>query len=91
METIDIIIYTTLGLSVLLNIILLYRGIRLVKTIEDLQDMLVDTNEDVITALETMEEEMKQIDIRGSFESDDEVGVVFNELKQTIERYKTRF
>ena len=87
----EIIIYIVLGLSVLLNIILLYRGIRMVRAIEDLQDMLVDTNEDVITALETMEEEMKQIDIRGSFESDDEVGVVFNELKKTIEKYKERF
>jgi hypothetical protein len=87
----EIITYIVIGILGLLNIILLYRGIRLVKTIEDLQDMLVDTNEDVITALETMEQEMKQIDIRGSFESDDEVGVVFNELKNTIERYKTRF
>jgi hypothetical protein len=87
----EIITYIVIGILGLLNIILLYRGIRLVKTIEDLQDMLVDTNEDVITALETMEQEMKQIDIRGSFESDDEVGVVFNELKNIIERYKTRF
>lgn len=87
----EILIYTLLGLSIILNIILLYRGIRMVLTIENLQDMLVDTNEDVIKALETMQEEMKQIDIRGSFESDDEVGVVFKELKDTIERYKTRF
>lgn len=87
----ELLIYIGLGISVILNVILLYRGIRMVRAIEDLQDMLVDTNEDVITALETMQEEMKQIDIRGSFESDDEVGVVFNELKNTIERYKTRF
>lgn len=84
-------IYIVIGLSGLLNIILLYRGIILVRNIEDLQDTLVETNDDVITTLETMEQEMKQIDIRGSFESDDEVGAVFNELKNTIERYKTRF
>mgnify|MGYP001096258245 CR=1 FL=1 len=87
----ELLIYIGLGISGILNIILLYRGIRLVRNIEDLQDMLVDTNEDVITSLEKMQEEMKQIDIRGSFESDDEVGVVFTELKNTIERYKTRF
>lgn len=87
----EILIYILLGLSIILNIILLYRGIRMVLTIENLQDMLVDTNEDVTKALETMQEEMNQIDIRGSFESDDEVGVVFKELKDTIERYKTRF
>ncbi len=84
----ELLIYIGLGISVILNIILLYRGIRMVRAIEELQDMLVDTNEDVITALETMEEEMKQIDIRGSFESDDEVGVVFTELKDIIEKYK---
>jgi len=39
--------------------------------------------------LEKMLEEMREIDIRGSFESDDEVGVVFKELKDTIEKYKT--
>jgi hypothetical protein len=87
----EILLYTLLGLSIILNVILLYRGIRLVRNIEDLQDMVVDANEDVITSLETMQEEMKQIDIRGSFESDDEVGVVFNELKNIIERYKSRY
>jgi hypothetical protein len=34
--------------------------------------------------------EMKQIDLKGSFESDDEVGVVFSELKNTIESYKNK-
>jgi hypothetical protein len=87
----EIVLYTTLGLSIILNIILLYRGIRLVRNIEDLQDMVVDVNEDVITSLETMQEEMRQIDIRGSFESDDEVGAVFSELKNVIERYKSRY
>lgn len=85
------IIYIVLGLSVILNIVLLYRGIKMVKSIEDLQDMVVDINEEVITSLDNMSNEMKQIDIRGSFESDDEVGVVFNELKNIIEQYKTRF
>ena len=38
--------------------------------------------------LETMLEEMRQLDLKGSFESDDEVGVVFKELKDVIETYK---
>ena len=87
----EILIYTLLGLSIILNIILLYRGIRLIKNIETLQDMVVDVNEDIITSLQTMQEEMRQIDIRGSFESDDEVGTVFTELKNVIERYKKRY
>jgi hypothetical protein len=35
--------------------------------------------------------EMKELDIRGSFESDDEVGVVFKELKDVIEKYRNNF
>ena len=31
---------------------------------------------------------MRELDIKGSFESDYEVGVVFKELKDTIEKYK---
>ncbi len=31
---------------------------------------------------------MKDIDSTGAFESDDEVGSVFNQLKETIEIYK---
>jgi hypothetical protein len=31
---------------------------------------------------------MRELDLNGSFESDDEVGAVFTELKDTIETYK---
>jgi len=34
---------------------------------------------------------MQEMDIKGAFESDDEVGVVFEELKQLIETYKNNF
>ena len=40
------------------------------------------------TTLEKMLEEMRAIDIRGSFEADDEVGSVFTQLKALIEKYK---
>ena len=56
---------------------------------------MVDTiveydNKEIATQsnLESMLSKMKEIDIRGSFESDDEVGVVFKELKDIIEKYK---
>ena len=39
--------------------------------------------------LEKMLKEMRELDIKGSFESDDEVGVVFKELKDIIEKYKS--
>ena len=85
METI---LYTIIVLLTLTNIFFIVRGTQLVKQIEEIQTNYNDFSEDTISALETMLEEMRQIDIRGSFESDDEVGVVFNELKDIIEKYK---
>ena len=60
----------------------------MVSQIETLSDELDDANYSSLNSLEKMLEEMRGIDIRGSFESDDEVGVVFNELKDVIEKYK---
>jgi menaquinone-dependent protoporphyrinogen IX oxidase len=57
---------------------------------ETLEDMIIryDEREGQTTAiLEMMLKQMREIDIRGSFESDDEVGSVFTELKNLIERY----
>ena len=73
--------------------ILLIRGISLVGQIETLTniineyDYVKDTTQ---STLENMLEEMKSIDLKGSFESDDEVGVVFGELKALIETYKNQ-
>ena len=79
--------------SILFNIILLLRGINIVKQNEQLVDTIMEyDNREISTQsnLELMLSKMKEIDIRGSFESDDEVGVVFSELKETIETYKTK-
>ena len=42
-------------------------------------------NAQLETQLRTTIEEMRKIDIRGSFESDDEVGSVFGQLKAMVE------
>jgi hypothetical protein len=77
--------------SIIFNIILLIRGINFVKQNEQLKD-IIDAYDDrqlrTQEKLESMLQQMKDIDIRGSFESDDEVGAVFSELKETIETYK---
>lgn len=86
-----IIISTILAISIGLNIILFIRGIKLVKDIENLTDSVLQAEEIVEESQETLEkmlEEMRALDIKGSFEADDEVGVVFNELKTLIEKYK---
>jgi predicted PurR-regulated permease PerM len=82
-----------LPISILFNILLLIRGINLVKQNEQLVDSIQvydDRQTDTLVTLENMLGEMKEIDLKGSFESDDEVGVVFSELKNTIESYKNQ-
>lgn len=77
--------------SIIFNILLLIRGINFVKQNEQLRDAISvydDRNERTREKLESMLQNMRDIDIKGSFESDDEVGAVFSELKETIETYK---
>jgi hypothetical protein len=79
--------------SLILNIILVRRGIAYVKQNEQLTDMIKDYDirqDNTLITLENMLGEMKEIDSNGAFESDDEVGGVFTDLKNTIESYKTQ-
>lgn len=77
--------------SIIFNILLILRGINFVKQNEQLRDVISaydDRQSRTEEKLEAMLQQMRDIDIRGSFESDDEVGAVFSELKETIETYK---
>jgi hypothetical protein len=79
--------------SIIFNIILIRKGISLVKQNEELTNIIKDYDDrqdNTLIVLENMLGEMKEIDLKGSFESDDEVGVVFSELKNTIESYKNQ-
>ena len=44
-------------------------------------EFLEDWISDFIITIEKVEKELKQIDYRGSFEADDETGVIFQEIK----------
>ena len=87
METIYI-LYTIIGVLTLSNIFFMYRGTQLVRQVEDALNETSDIREETILTLEKMSNDMKEIDIRGSFENDDEVGVVFKELKSIIDKNK---
>jgi hypothetical protein len=82
------ILYIIIGVLTVSNIFFIWRGTKLVKEVEDNVNDYDELVQYSIQTLERMQTEMKEIDIRGSFESDDEVGVVFNELKDTIDKYK---
>jgi hypothetical protein len=64
---------------------------KLVGDVEKLTDSVLEAEkivDDSQSTLEKMLEEMRAIDIRGSFEADDEVGSVFTQLKALIQKYK---
>lgn len=69
-------------------IFLIRRGFRLMSEIETLQSELDDVKVETVLMMESMLSEMRSLDIRGAFESDDEVGAVFTELKDLIQKYK---
>jgi hypothetical protein len=80
-----------LPVSIIFNVLLIIRGINFVKQNEQLVDVInqydgrqIDTQ----IKVESMLEKMREIDLKGSFESDDEVGAVFTQLKDIIETYK---
>ena len=77
--------------SIIFNVLLLVRGINFVKQNEQLLDAIRDYDNrqiDTQIKVESMLAKMREIDLKGSFESDDEVGDVFTQLKEIIETYK---
>jgi predicted PurR-regulated permease PerM len=73
-----------------ISVILTIRGFNLLTRIEELEDTVTEYElKDELTkeGLESMLAQMREIDLRGSFESDDEVGSVFKQLKTIIEIY----
>ena len=85
----EIYLYIAVGVLVISNIFFILRGTQLVRQIETIANDMDNLNELTIVTLEKMLKEMREIDLKGSFESDDEVGVVFQELKNIIEKYKS--
>tara|TARA_R110000850_G_C9786012_1_gene448861 strand:+ start:112 stop:381 length:270 start_codon:yes stop_codon:yes gene_type:complete len=85
----EIYLYIAVGVLVISNIFFILRGTQLVRQIETIANDMDNLNELTIVTLEKMLKEMREIDLKGSFESDDEVGIVFQELKNIIEKYKS--
>jgi len=74
-----------IGVSVILNIVLLIGVRNLLRQNEQLEDRLVKTTNDTINSVGTAVDKMRELDNRQVFEKDDEVGVTFSELKKVIE------
>ena len=80
-----------LGVSAVLNIGLLIGVRNLLRQNEQLEDDLVGTISGVVTTITQANEKMKQADIRGSFESDNEVCSVFTELRRIVHELDEQF
>ncbi len=74
-----------------MNMILLYGVRNLLKQNEQLEDSLTEVVTDTNRTITDVVEQMKRVDIRGSFESDDEVGSVFESLKSIVEKLKEKY
>ena len=78
-------IYIILLVSVVLNITFTISIFNLLKQTEELEDTLIETTLEVKFKVSNALENLRNIDTRGSFESDDEVGATFAELKTIVE------
>jgi hypothetical protein len=95
------IFYILLSISFSINVILafvIYNLLRKLESHEDVISELEKSNEEYALLFDDMKQtlnnsasHMRQIDRLGSFESDDETGYVFKELKGIVEQLNERF
>ena len=82
-------IFTTynivIGVSAILNIVLLVGVRNLLRQNEQLEDRVVETVTTVRNRVLKALDQMRVIDTKQAFEKDDEVGVTFGQLKKIVE------
>ena len=71
-----------LEISLVLVSILFVASCYIIWNINTKLEFLEDWISDFIITIEKVQRELKQIDYRGSFEADDETGVIFQEIKE---------
>jgi len=72
------------------TIIFVWTSLRMQSLNDQLTDIIneiVEREQNTKETLEDLLQQLKEIDLRGSFESDDEVGAVFTQIKNLIEQY----
>jgi len=73
------------GISVVINIVLLIGVRNLLKQNEQLEDRLINTIDTTRKKVEDALTNMQKLDNREAFEKDDEVGVTFAGIKKIVE------
>jgi hypothetical protein len=77
--------YIIIGILSLLVIVLLYTNYNLLKKNETAEDIIVNYTQyldKISRVIEFSSKKIEQIDSRGTFKSDDEVGFFFNQIKE---------
>ena len=77
-------LYITIGFLFALSLVLGYVIIINLQKLESYEDFI----EKEITRNEALLEALRQIDERQMFEKDDDVGSIFYQIKETIEKFK---
>ncbi len=84
---------TAIIISIALNLLLGFSTFNLLRKLEKYED-LIDSNEtfiqDELKRNEALLEALREIDTRQMFEKDDEVGSIFYQIKETIEKFKQK-
>ena len=75
-----------LEISLVLMVLLFIASCYVIWNLTTKQEMLEDWIEDFIKTVEKINVDLNQADYRGSFEADDEVGIIFEEIKNIIKQ-----
>ena len=75
-----------LEISLVLMILLFVTSCYVIWNLTTKQEMLEDWITNFITTIEKIDFDLKQIDYLGSFESDDETGAIFNQIKEILKQ-----
>ena len=86
-------LYTIISILSVLVVALSFAIYNLLKKLEKYEDIIEENDIFLQTELEKNEallEALRLIDSREMFEKDDEVGSIFYQIKETIEKFKTK-
>jgi predicted Holliday junction resolvase-like endonuclease len=86
-------LYTIITILSVLVVALSFAIYNLLQKLEKYEDIIEDNDIFLQTELERNEallEALREIDSREMFEKDDEVGSIFYQIKETIEKFKTQ-
>ena len=86
-------LYTTISILSVLVVALSFAIYNLLQKLEKYEDIIEENDIFLQTELERNEallEALREIDTRQMFEKDDEVGSIFYQIKETIEKFKNK-